>query len=326
MEKEIELESKLGTEKSTIKHIVCAGGGVTGFSYYGILRECHKKELWKLEDIESMYGTSVGSILIILLTFNYDWETLDNFLIKRPWNNVFNFNIYSIFESFNKKGIFNIKSIRETFLPIFNGKDISIDITMQELYELTKIDIHIFTTEMNKFETIDISYKTHPNWKVIDAVYCSCALPVVFTPYLIENKCYCDGGFLMNYPLIKCIENGATPDEIIALNRKSRKQDKPNMDSESSLLDFIIMILNKLIKNISKYDKIEIKNEFIVERPSVSLYDIYNATTSIEERINLIQLGAGLVTNNSNDIDDIKDVNDVNDMHNVNDVNHINST
>jgi predicted acylesterase/phospholipase RssA len=295
----LEPENNIKSEKNKIKHIVCAGGGVTGFSYYGIIRECHKKGLWNLEDIESMYGTSVGSIFLILLALNYDWETLDDFLIKRPWNNVFNFNIYSIFESFNKKGIFDIKSIRETFLPVFNGKDISIDITMKELYELTKIDIHIYTTEMNRFITEDISHETHPDWKVIDAVYCSCALPVIFAPFLIENNCYCDGGFLMNYPLIRCIENGANPDEIIALNRTSKKKEKPKLDSESTLLDYIIMLLNKLIKNISKYDKIEIKHEFTVERPSVSLYDIYNATTSVEERINLIKLGSEMVSSST---------------------------
>jgi hypothetical protein len=298
MDNEIGANTKLESENK-IKHIVCAGGGVTGFSYYGIIRECHKKGLWHLEDIESIYGTSVGSIFIILLALNYDWEILDDFLIKRPWNNVFNFNIYSIFESFNKKGIFDIKSIRETFLPVFNGKDISIDITMKELFELTKIDIHIYTTEMNKFTIEDISHETHPDWKVVDAVYCSCALPVIFAPFLIENNCYCDGGFLMNYPLIRCIENGANPDEIIALNRTSKKKEKPKLDSESTLLDYIIMLLNKLIKNISKYDKMEIKHEFTVERPSVSLYDIYNATTSIEERINLIKLGSEMVSSST---------------------------
>jgi len=298
MDNEIGANTKLESENK-IKHIVCAGGGVTGFSYYGIIRECHIKGLWHLEDIESMYGTSVGSIFIILLALNYDWEVLDDFLIKRPWNNVFNFNIYSIFESFNKKGIFDIKSIRETFLPVFNGKDISIDITMKELFELTKIDIHIYTTEMNKFTIEDISHETHPDWKVVDAVYCSCALPVIFAPFLIENNCYCDGGFLMNYPLIRCIENGANPDEIIALNRTSKKKEKPKLDSESTLLDYIIMLLNKLIKNISKYDKMEIKHEFTVERPSVSLYDIYNATTSIEERINLIKLGSEMVSSST---------------------------
>jgi len=298
MDNEIGANTKLESENK-IKHIVCAGGGVTGFSYYGIIRECHKKGLWHLEDIESMYGTSVGSIFIILLALNYDWEILDDFLIKRPWNNVFNFNIYSIFESFNKKGIFDIKSIRETFLPVFNGKDISIDITMKELFELTKIDIHIYTTEMNKFTIEDISHETHPDWKVVDAVYCSCALPVIFAPFLIENNCYCDGGFLMNYPLIRCIAHGANPVDIIALNRTSKKKEKPKLDSESTLLDYIIMLLNKLIKNISKYDKMEIKHEFTVERPSVSLYDIYNATTSIEERINLIKLGSEMVSSST---------------------------
>ena len=42
---------------SIIRHIVCSGGGVTGFSFYGILKECYFRKIWKLENIETIYGT-----------------------------------------------------------------------------------------------------------------------------------------------------------------------------------------------------------------------------------------------------------------------------
>ena len=63
--------------------------------------------------------------------------------------------------------------------PITSGK---------EFYEINKIDLHIFSTELNKFETVDFSHKTHPDWRIIDVIYCSSALPIVFSPYMKEDK------------------------------------------------------------------------------------------------------------------------------------------
>ena len=82
------------THPEIIRHIVCSGGGVTGFSFYGILKECYARGIWKVENIQTIYGTSVGSIFAVILALNYDWQTMDDYLIKRPWQNVFKFNLY----------------------------------------------------------------------------------------------------------------------------------------------------------------------------------------------------------------------------------------
>ena len=65
-----------------IKHIVCSGGGVYGFTFYGILKEANKKGLWQREKIKSLYGTSVGTILLLLIVLDYTWEELDNYLLS----------------------------------------------------------------------------------------------------------------------------------------------------------------------------------------------------------------------------------------------------
>lgn len=285
-----------------IKHIVCSGGGVTGFAFYGVVQECHKQNLWKIEDIQSMYGTSVGSILSVILALNYDWETLDDFLIKRPWHNVFKFNMYTLFSSINKKGILDVKCIEETLLPLFSGKDISINITMKEFFEWSKIDIHIFTTELNTFDTIDISHTTHPDWRVVDAIYCSSALPIVFTPLLNvdENTCYCDGGLMLNYPIQKCIDNGGNMDEILGITRASDPSIKPTIHPESNMFDYVMMLINKLIyvatdRHLLKDFSQLISNQYVVYSPAVSVYDIYNAASNMEERVRLIKLGTDLV-------------------------------
>jgi len=288
----------MDSSEPKIKHIVCSGGGATGFAFYGIIRETHKKGLWNFDDIETIYGTSVGSIFAVLLALNYDWQILDDFLIKRPWQNVFKFDMYSIVGAFNKKGILDIKSFEDLFSPAFSGKDIPIDINMKDFYELTKKEIHIFTTELNSFETVDISYKTHPEWKVVDAVYSSSAVPVIFAPHLIGDKCYCDGGLLVNYPLKKSIANGANPEEILGLNYMSQNN-STTIEADSSLLDYIMLIMGKLIKILLNHDKIDIRYEYIVNGPSITIYDIYKCMSIMDERLNLIQMGVDIVSNSN---------------------------
>ena len=282
-------------EKTIIKHIVCSGGGVTGFAFYGAIKESYKQGIWHIDNINTIYGTSVGSIFAVILTLKYDWDTLDDYLIKRPWQNVFKFNLYSIFESLQRRGIFGRETIVDLFLPLFNGKDISIDITMLELYELTQIEVHMFTTDINIFHITDISYKTHPNWKVVDAVYSSCAIPIIFSPFFKDNSCYCDGGLLTNYPLKECINNGAAQEEVIGLCHIYNNDHIEAVNTDSSLLDYVMTIIKKLLGVTLSANSYNIAKEFRISSPSISIYDIVNTTSDINERIRLIQQGIDCV-------------------------------
>ena len=284
-------------DKYIIQHIVCSGGGVTGFSFYGMLKECYNRNIWNIENIKTIYGTSVGSIFAVILALNYDWKTMDDYLIKRPWQNVFKFNLYSILDSLQQRGIFGIKTIEDTFTPLFLGKDIPINVTMKEFYDITKIEIHVFTTEIMNFELVDISYKTHPDWRLIDAVYCSCSIPIIFAPFIKDTKCYCDGGLLLNYPLDKCIDNGANPNEIIGLCSDLDANDKDIMNETSSLLDYVIVILKKVIMAFLPKTKNTIPNEFKIKSREISIYDIIETTSNSDERIQLVQNGVDIITN-----------------------------
>jgi NTE family protein len=286
-------------EKSIIKHIVISGGGPTGLTYYGVLKESNNMGLWKYEDIKTMYGTSVGSMLAVILCLQYDWETIDDYLIKRPWNNVFKFNMHYILDSYSKRGIFNIKIIEEIFSPLFKGKDISIDVTMKEFYELTNKELHLFSTEINNYELIDFSYKTHPDWKLIEVIYCSSCLPIMFSPYLIDDECYCDGGMLCNYSLEKCIENGANPDEIIGISNFEKKTNNKITDN-STLFDYFMLLLKNLSKNKNAYTSIP--NEYIIETDNKALYNFYSSSNDSNERIKLIEDGIRLVRKRNEDV------------------------
>jgi predicted acylesterase/phospholipase RssA len=276
----------------TIRHLCISGGGIAGLTFYGILREAHKHQFWKLEEIQTMFGSSVGSLLSVILCLGYDWELLDNYFIKRPWNTVFKFDIYSVIQSFDKRGIFGPEVIEEVLAPLFSGKDVPLSITMREFFDLTGVELHLMTTEANTYTNVDISHLTHPDWRVIDAVYCSCAIPIVFSPIIRGDECYIDGDALVSYPIVKCRERAETPDEIFGL--KKEFANSPTIRETSSLFDFIIVIGTNVMRSILGQTSGTIKNEILVRGSHLSIDSIIRATSVREERETMISHGAEL--------------------------------
>ena len=74
-------------------------------------------------NIQTIYATSVGCILAVFLSLKYSWDDLDNYVINRPWQTLFQFSFQSILSSFANNGIFDISIIKEILLPLFNAKD-----------------------------------------------------------------------------------------------------------------------------------------------------------------------------------------------------------
>tara|TARA_B110000967_G_scaffold209538_1_gene266145 strand:- start:5113 stop:5967 length:855 start_codon:yes stop_codon:yes gene_type:complete len=277
-----------------IENIVISGGGLTLFTYYGILKESSKSNIWNINSIKTIYGTSAGAILSVLLCLNYDWETLDNYIINRPWEKVFNIDMYLLFDTINRKGIFNISVIKEVFKPLFSGKDIDIDINFIDFYNLTNIELHLFVTDINTFKHIDVSYKTHPTWKIIDIIYSSSAVPIIFAPFTIDEYCLLDGGVFTNCPITYCINNDINPESILCITHNEDNINK--MDGNANLLDYIIILLSNLIKTVNKniIDE-EVGIKYISEFVPISIDYIFDTITKKETRISLIEKGEQIV-------------------------------
>ena len=156
--------------------------------------------------------------------------------------------------------------------------------------------MHIFTTELNAFKTVDLSYKTHPKWKILEAIYCSCSLPVLFTPFIKEDKCYIDGGVLLNYPLDPCLLNAnICSDEIFGLKKENTNK-KQQIEQNSTIFEFLISLFNNLFEKMLVDEKNiqQIKNEIIVMDDMTSIDKIMHVVSSIEERKKLIEKGQQL--------------------------------
>ena len=129
----------------TIKHLIISGGGPLGFRFLSALETLSIENFWNVNDIESIYGTSIGSIIGTIICLKYDWETLNNYVINRPWHDSIKITPKQLFESYYNKGIFDKKIVEILFKPLLQAKDLSLLITLQELYNYSNIDLHIFT-------------------------------------------------------------------------------------------------------------------------------------------------------------------------------------
>jgi len=275
-----------------IKHLVISGGGPTLFQYLSIIQHLDENKIIDLQKIESIYGTSAGTIVGIVLCLKYDWETINDYAIMRPWHELFHIKISNIFEAYKNRGIFNKTLVEKAFKPLLDAKDLSIHITLKEFYEYSKIELHFYSFEINQFTTEDISYLTHPDLSLIDAVMMSSAIPILVTPVIIDNKCYMDGGVAANYPLKYCIESGKNENEILGLRNQYDNKQKNYVDLDSNLLDLILCFFFKMFNTLGSNNvNPKIKYEVVCNVKNMTLNYLASSASSIEVRKELYQKG-----------------------------------
>ena len=285
---EITINNYKNTE--SIKHLVISGGGILGFSYYGILKESNKQKLWNYKDILTMYGTSIGAILATILCLQYDWQILDEYLINRPWQKVFHYDLNAIFNCVQNNGIYERILTEQIFSPLLLGKDINKNVNMIDFYNKTQIELHIMITDVNHFKLVDISYKTHPKWLLIDAIHASCSIPILFQPICLDGILYCDGGFCTNYPVEACIQNGANPTDILGINAEWVNNEDIDL-TMFSLFDYVLYLLNQVLQKLLYIATTKNKYTFLLPSDNRSLINIANVANNRETRQELIQQG-----------------------------------
>ena len=294
-------EAEGTTTTTKIKHLVLAGGGTSGLVAFGALKAMAQQGLWSYEDVVSIDATSAGTILAVIVALNYAWEDAEAYIVKRPWQHVVKSDIYSIFAAFDQRGIWNMEVIEQVLTPLLLGKNLSKTTTLQELFDATHIEIHFYAVALkSKCELVDISHLTHPDWRVVEAVYASSCVPVLFAPLFKDGIGYVDGGMLLNYPIVPCLERpGVEEQSVLGLNKKVEEVDP--VAPSASLFDYIMYLLNQLIglslhRQSQFQSRSKIQLELQVTSRVVTSMDILQLSTSEELRQTLINEGMALAS------------------------------
>jgi len=275
----------------TIKHLVISGGGPSMIQSLAALQQLEENGFVNMKNIETIYGTSAGALVGILICLKYDWETINDYIIKRPWHDVFPIKVQNVLDAYTKKGIFDIKTVEKCFKPLLDAKDLSMEITLEEFYKFSNIELHFFTFEINEFKIEDVSYLNFPTLPLLVAVQMTCGIPVLITPVCLDNKCYIDGGIVCNYSLKYCVESGKKDEEILGLKNKYDKNSSL-INIDSTMLDFLMTFLFKTVNSLNM-DHIQpvIKNEFIFNTSHLSIDVLKNALWNVEVRKDFFNAG-----------------------------------
>jgi len=196
-----------------LKHIVISGGGPLFIYGFGVFRELVKRRRLSIESIESIHGTSSGSIIAFLLASKLDMNNVCDYLTNFPYNKYFSLKIDTMFRLNSKQGVFNKNQIDFFIDPLLKTLNWDLDICLADVNLKTGINLHIYSSNLNTFDIIDFNHIDYPYITLKDAIYASCAHPILFEPhYLCLTKedttktCLIDGGLFCNVPLGACIE------------------------------------------------------------------------------------------------------------------------
>jgi len=243
-------------------------------------------------NIQSIYGVSVGALIGILTILNIDWNIIADYFINRPWDKLFNITPDMLLNLYINKGIFDKKLLIESTKNLFTRQNISLDITFSQLFEKTNIDFHIFSTRIDNFSIENISHKTHPNMKVLDGIYESISIPYVFTPTFRNNTFYIDGAFVNPFPLDILIEfnENINKDEIFSISLEYEKRKKSNI-KDCNILEYSYLLINSMLNKQKIINKNKIKNSLVIPVDTAKIATITDLINKKESRQNFIKLG-----------------------------------
>jgi predicted acylesterase/phospholipase RssA len=279
-----------------IKHIVISGGAYKGLYELGSLKYLASKKFYDIDNIKTLHGTSIGGFIAALLCFKIDWEIIDEYIIKRPWHKITNVSPLMIFDVLPKKGILGKEFFTSALEPLLKSKHYETNITLGELYEKSGIELYLYTIEMNSFELIPLSYKSHPDIELVEAIHMTCCLPFIFQPVWYDNSYYIDGGLINNYPIERCLgfEN-INANEILGL--KFQISDITSaLPKDSNIFEYGYFLYKKIVKTNNSKGEIYHNNkndiyELIIPCKSLGANDGYDTITNSETRRRYIEDG-----------------------------------
>lgn len=280
----------------TIKHLVIGGGGPGGFINYGSLKESNRQNIWKYDDLETIYATSAGVIVALPILLKINWEWIDDYFIKRPWHTVFKLSANDYFRLLRDKGLISKDEFIDQLIePLLKSVDLQRNITLLELYEKFPIEFHVHTVNINEEydkQLMNISYKSHPNMLLKDAMYMSMSVPLVVKPLIFKNDCYIDGGILANVPLKNCLDETKCNKNEVIVFKYDRKMLRSEINENSGIWSYLIELFSNFSNNL-----VLLSEKYHLE----NVEDILILEAECEERPNITGLKYWLEVLNSSD-------------------------
>ncbi len=237
--------------------LVLSGGGIKGICHVGALYALDKLDL--LNNILEFAGTSVGSLIIALYVVGYKPIEMYEFIKAFNFDELKNMDINNIYLF----GLDTGTKLEYVIRRLITNKGFNDNITLQELYDITKKKIIFTTVCVNNMKVCYLSHDNYPSLGVVKAILMSLSIPLIFCPIIYENDMYVDGGCLDNFPMNVFKNNMNETIGILITDSKVRIEIN---DFETYMFRVLKCVANGLTGGIhNNYEKytVEINIDFI---------------------------------------------------------------
>ena len=224
--------------------LIISGGGSQGVGILGALQYLYINHY--LKNIKRFVGTSVGSLVSLLVIIGYEPHTIYEVMSNISYEKLSELDTDKILLFFDTLGVMTGEKMIKLLTLFLNKKNISSEITFHKLYLLTQKEFVVTGYNLTKKKTVGFSYKTHPNMCVVKACRISFSVPFIFRPVLYEQELYIDGGFIDNIPARFC--KNKEDSLILFIHRKNTKKQRIPTD----VFDFAQVLFNQMYFNLDK--------------------------------------------------------------------------
>jgi NTE family protein len=262
-----------------IDTLILSGGGPSGIAYAGILKALTEYDIFRKDELKCIITTSVGIIFAILYLLDYNILQIEKIVLETDLDKLLNSENLEIDDLLVRFGLFSNKPIGDSISSFIRHKTQKNDLTLKELYDLSKIILTVKVYNVNCGKTEYINYMNHPDISLIKLSMMTTAIPYLFQPVKYDNNLYVDGGLKGHFPIEACSSK-----HYLGLNVRGGTTNTSNFSlfNDLPILKFTINLMNDRDNDIDQDDN------------NIFTYHInggLNFSLDIDERKKMIEKG-----------------------------------
>ena len=186
---------------ASIEYLVFAGGGMRGLAYGGALAQLAREGLDMVSmnrPIKGVAGTSIGALFAAMIAVRMTPECILREIHSFQVNDLFSIDPCTLFYSLGFDEGARLTGFLHGLLRKVTGRE---DLTLRELFLLSKLKLVIPVTNLNSGTVEYISHESDPEMSLVELLRMTMGIPIVFSPRKWKGSLYVDGGIMDNYPI-----------------------------------------------------------------------------------------------------------------------------
>ncbi len=258
-----------------IDTLLFSGGGIKCISLLGSLKSLITQKILNegFKGISTIYYVSGSSIFTFPILIGLSIDATIEIFKNIDYSKMNIMNSLSLDSLFSNYGFQSVEEYYFIIEIILKKKGLSIDLTLEELYKINKINIYFKVINVTKNKIEYINHKKSPHLTLKKVISMTSCIPILFNPVEHNGSLYVDGGLISSFPYEKFKKKTMLGLNVITNNIHDCNSGKDNSFGDfGGYLEYILNLYGQNVIDLK--DKYHIK--ILIEKSSSGFdFDAY---------------------------------------------------